>query len=205
MVDLPRKHIPTVTASALLQHWGNRVEWAKTEGMRRLTSSICDKELKRLVGASHCEAGLMASLLIRIRPTYDALVEPPVLSGGFSRMTLDRLPIGPIPIGGAKKCCPVCRMLAELLLEQGVDIELPGQHNHYHPWVAPHWLPADVLEALETRLLSAVAIMFRGGDNLINSAASSPISDLAMDDALVSSDAAENWIDNESRRRVART
>ncbi|KAJ7629362.1 hypothetical protein DFH06DRAFT_718849 [Mycena polygramma] len=150
IADLPRSPIPSVTANQLLEHWRSRRDWAEITALPSLVASICVEDPQRLSGASHCEAGLMASLLL----CHNLSDEPPALSGGYSQVEREA-----VPIGAAKKCCPICRMLAELLLERGVNVELPGRHDHYHPWVAPHWLPVSILEALEDRLLDTVDAM----------------------------------------------
>ncbi|KAJ7267517.1 hypothetical protein C8J57DRAFT_1616473, partial [Mycena rebaudengoi] len=60
-------------------------------------------------------------------------------------------------IGVAKKCCPLCQMLAEVLEEKhGLHVTLPGQHTMFFPWVPPGWLHPDALQEMERRLLKVI-------------------------------------------------
>lgn len=69
-------------------------------------------------------------------------------------------------------------MLAEIIrATHALDLELPGRHNRYHPWVPPHWLPDSILIKLEAELLHIVTRMATVRDHLASSRASSPSSD----------------------------
>jgi hypothetical protein len=68
-------------------------------------------------------------------------------------------------------------MLGDALVSEGITVELPGRHNHYHPWVAPHWLPERILAKLEAELFKIVEAMVVDRDHLATSRSSSPGSD----------------------------
>jgi hypothetical protein len=62
-----------------------------------------------------------------------------------------------LAIGVARKCCPLCRILADVAEQQyEAKLDLPGQHARFHPWVPPCWLPESVLLEIERRLLPIV-------------------------------------------------
>ena len=82
----------------------------------------------------------------------------------------------PIAIGVAKKCCPVCRMLMEILRSKfQINLHIAGSHSRYHPWVPPQWLTEPVLQELEKELLTEVADM--ATKIILGTCASSPHSD----------------------------
>jgi hypothetical protein len=116
-------------------------------------------------GACHCEAGLMASLLLHSRLAKDVptdleeaekgeavgLPELAIFTNVFgteaSFYTVSHLFLtsfvqditGKHTIGVAKKSCPLCRMLSEILKEKyGLEVTLPGQHTMFFPWVPPY-------------------------------------------------------------------
>lgn len=63
----------------------------------------------------------------------------------------------PISIGVGKKPCPCCTILAEVLCEKySIKIEMPGAHSTFFPWLPPAWLPDEVLEAMEKKMLDLV-------------------------------------------------
>ncbi|KAJ6612678.1 hypothetical protein B0H10DRAFT_2222871 [Mycena sp. CBHHK59/15] len=108
-------------------------------------------------GATHCEAGLLAS--IAYNPSFSDVQTQ--VNGA------------PIPIGVAKKCCPACRHLADVLEKGGRwKFDLPGSHARWHPWVPPHWLPTTILQDLDHQFLSIVSNMVTTDAHLATSKAS---------------------------------
>ncbi|KAJ6524497.1 hypothetical protein B0H19DRAFT_594998 [Mycena capillaripes] len=100
------------------------------------------------VSTCHCEAGLIA---LRLRD-----------SDGKSRKSDAADQDAPLAIGVAKKCCPFCRILADIgfgSFDYTWDLKIPEAHSRYHPWVPPHWLPQTVMEQLEKQLLAIVCGM----------------------------------------------
>jgi hypothetical protein len=59
-----------------------------------------------------------------------------------------------IIIGTAKKCCPVCRLLADIISREhpALKLRLPGAHERYYPWQAPTWLSQDIVSEMEKEL-----------------------------------------------------
>ncbi|KAJ7491947.1 hypothetical protein FB451DRAFT_512250 [Mycena latifolia] len=178
IVDLPRAPINAVHSDDLLKHWAAIVQWPPHEVLQvlRILQRARDRDLERTKGACHCEAGLMASLALRLNqtaPLNNAEAEPAILANAFEKMPVQSA----IAIGVAKKCCPICRMLGKLLwVKHQIAVELPGQHSRYHPWVPPHWLPLEILQALESELLQVVTRMLQNGMHLVSSRSSSPAS-----------------------------
>ncbi|KAJ7263979.1 hypothetical protein B0H12DRAFT_1230747 [Mycena haematopus] len=85
-------------------------------------------------------------------------------------------------IGVADKCCPVCKMLIDLLrTEHQLELHISGAHSRFHPWVPPQWLPDDVMRELEKRLVAIVQSMVLEQTHLHGSRASSPASDSDLD------------------------
>jgi hypothetical protein len=85
-----------------------------------------------------------------------------------------------LAIGVARKCCPLCRILADVAEQQyNIKLDLPGQHARFHPWVPPCWLPKPVLLKIESRLLPIVGKLAHSP--LPASRASSPGSDDGQD------------------------
>ncbi|KAJ6451603.1 hypothetical protein C8R45DRAFT_1223785 [Mycena sanguinolenta] len=110
-------------------------------------------------GACHCEAGLIASAFLRQHGEESLEQEPPALRGALSELSC-LAPGMPIAIGVAKKCCPVCRMLMEILHSKfQINLHIAGAHSRYHPWVPPQGLTEPVLQELEKQLLAEVADM----------------------------------------------
>ncbi|KAJ7931246.1 hypothetical protein B0H13DRAFT_1858098 [Mycena leptocephala] len=174
IIDLPRRPINAVPPKQLLEYWGGRCTWTKNPTIESIVKSFRATDPSARTGACHCEAGLMASLVARRKPK-----EPPILSSSLSWLAMPAL-----PIGVAKKCCPICRMLGDALVSEGITVELPGQHNHYHPWVPPHWLPEHILVKVEDKLLKIVEAMVVDHDHLATSR-SSPGSDPGLEKYLI--------------------
>ncbi|KAJ7468504.1 hypothetical protein FB451DRAFT_374913 [Mycena latifolia] len=185
VVDLPREPITAANAEELMERWAPLAQWSTA------TSSIVRQKLESqdlgppIEGACHCEAGLMASLLLHVKKPQDLFSEEPSpVSEAFEAMVgagIDEN--AEFSIGAARTCCPVCRMLADVLRTvYQLDLELPGQHNRYRPWVPPHWLPTSLLETLEKQLLGVITRMVSAGQHLRPSRASSPGSDVVTDD-----------------------
>ncbi|KAJ7123096.1 hypothetical protein C8R44DRAFT_785295 [Mycena epipterygia] len=191
VISLPRAPIATVDADGLVLRWAKKGKWpsAVFEVIGQHLQKVHAGLAPLAAGACHCEAGLMASLLFhsRANPPVDSQDadaedadvedEPAILAEAFQPQDMG----SGLAIGVAKKCCPVCQMLAEIIRDtRGLDVQLPGQHTRYYAWVPPNWLPADVLLELERRLLRVVFDM-AGGDRLKSSSTSSPASDRAVE------------------------
>ncbi|KAJ7484078.1 hypothetical protein B0H11DRAFT_1196768 [Mycena galericulata] len=156
IVDLPRGAIVDVALDGLLARWKKHSRWSdKTE--RRVSDilkSARSRDPGRERGACHCEAGLMASILVH-RQDSRATQPETLVFPALTDVTTDV-----IPIGVAKKCCTLCWILADILRSTyKLQIKLPGRHNRYHIWVPPHWLPTQVLESLETEILNVITSM----------------------------------------------
>ncbi|KAJ7232060.1 hypothetical protein C8J57DRAFT_1580090 [Mycena rebaudengoi] len=160
IVDLPKAPIPAIDADTLFRHWTTKAGWSKQIG-EKIYDTIQKIDLDLSPGACHCEAGLMASFLIHSHlPSKDGdaeekgkeqVVSEPTVLSGYDRGTRDRV---------AKKCCPLCRILAEVLEEKhGLRVTLPGQHTTFFPWVPPGWLQSKALQEMERRLFDIVSEM----------------------------------------------
>ncbi|KAJ7908288.1 hypothetical protein B0H13DRAFT_2016941, partial [Mycena leptocephala] len=161
VIDLPRRPINAVVPKQLLEYWGGRCTWTKDATIEPIVQSFRAKDQTARAGVCHCEAGLMASLVARHKPDEPLVTRP----------------TNTVPIGVAEKCCPLCQMLGDALVSEGITVELPGRHNHYHPWVAPHWLPERILAKLEAELFKIVEVTVVDRDHLATSRSSSPGSD----------------------------
>ncbi|KAJ6557309.1 hypothetical protein DFH09DRAFT_542515 [Mycena vulgaris] len=167
VIDLPQTGIPEITASELLSRWSTKTLWSdqvQEEVRRHILGKEGREVLQATDGACHCEAGLIASFL---SPGNGP--EGPETFKAITSLTI------PVAIGVAKKCCPVCRMLANIVKRTTeLDLELPGQHSSFFPWVPPHWLPTSILDELEKNLLTVVTSMIVEKKHLLGSRASSP-------------------------------
>ncbi|KAF7365056.1 hypothetical protein MVEN_00376800 [Mycena venus] len=184
IINLPRLPVPPVSSGSLLKRWEQKINWtpeAKDDIDEKLRK-VAEQNHDGTRGACHCEAGLMASILglYTQDPEGEELKKLTAVFNNFDTKaclflcTLTRKH----PIGLAKKCCPVCYMLAGLIKSTyEVDLELPGRHNRYHPWVPPHWLPEALLEQLEQEMLIVVSAIVMKKEHLAMSRASSPASD----------------------------
>ncbi|KAJ6585041.1 hypothetical protein B0H19DRAFT_407169 [Mycena capillaripes] len=196
IVDLPRREIPEASALSLLARWTDKASWSTalhSEVHADLIGGGHPTDTSK--GAVHCEAGLAASLYLHLgtKINRNQLHEPSVLSDAFASLD-DKISSSSsassssssssassapnpytFPIGVAKKCCPVCKMLIQTI--QGtsdVKLEFAGAHARFYPWVPPDWLPVSILEALEVSLLQTITDMVRDGEHLLGSRATSP-------------------------------
>ncbi|KAF8215037.1 hypothetical protein K438DRAFT_1749137 [Mycena galopus ATCC 62051] len=206
IVDLPREDVPEHSVEVLAARWMERGRWTPsthqivTESLRSFQADAQEKESKArrramsgtvttegavevetsaptiasVSGACHCEAGLIASVIIR-QFQLEPQLEPTVLTDGFA--DLDVSPEASFTIGVAKKCCPTCKFLIDILrTDNRFKIDIAGAHSRFTPWVPPTWLPLKVLDQMEERLLSVVKNMVTER-NFSGSRASSPASD----------------------------
>ncbi|KAF8214981.1 hypothetical protein K438DRAFT_1954988 [Mycena galopus ATCC 62051] len=146
-------------------------------------------------GACHCEAGLVTSIFLRQQDIASkSLDEPLVLTDAFA--DLDVVAGHPFTIGVAKKCCPICKMLLDILrTENNFNVDIAGAHSRFRPWVPPKWLPSRVLNKLEEDLLKVVMKMMADRELFGGSRASSPASgrSTSEDEVYLSDDATRFW------------
>ncbi|KAJ6589132.1 hypothetical protein B0H19DRAFT_231617 [Mycena capillaripes] len=128
VVDVPRRPIKALTVNQLLNYWAERCKWAKDAAIRSIVQSFRSRDESAQSGACHCEAGLMAFLVASVNSDEESTQSPS--SSVDQRATR---PTDTVPIGVAQKCCPICWMLGDALVSEGITVELPGRHNHYHP------------------------------------------------------------------------
>ncbi|KAJ7928790.1 hypothetical protein B0H13DRAFT_1966188 [Mycena leptocephala] len=115
----------------------------RTKAISSLREKYANKQaLGSSEGECHCEAALMASIYMQRPQSFQDFPSH-------------------IPIGVAKKCCPLCKMLAD----------------HFCAWVPPESLPLSVVEELENQMLKVIKAMLEHGKHLKGSRASSPGSD----------------------------
>ncbi|KAJ6486073.1 hypothetical protein C8R47DRAFT_1128928 [Mycena vitilis] len=182
IVDFPRLPIKELTVMDLVGHWTEKGVWSSdlADAARSEIAKVVEQaDLGK--GAVHCEAGLAASLLLSLNPEETSGMEPEILRRAFQSMR-SKLKPGQkqklqLAIGVAKKCCPICRMLIEILQASPtskMDIEFAGGHSRFHLWVAPHWLPNEVLKTLEMDLLTKISEMMEKHFHLPTSRSSSP-------------------------------
>ncbi|KAJ7094540.1 hypothetical protein B0H15DRAFT_829964 [Mycena belliarum] len=186
VISLPRMPIAMTRTEALVKHWTDKGKWT-SEASVVVLECLHKINGAGVRGACHCEAGLMASLFLRSsqylpvgeRQDHDDQEEPGVLTAALGSQ---RIIDNNVQIGVAKKCCPACSMLGDVLRDNhSFVVELPGRHTRYYPWVPPQWLPACVLHAMEDRLLLVIKHMVKG--QLLNSSrTSSPASDQDIDE-----------------------
>ncbi|KAJ7809383.1 hypothetical protein B0H14DRAFT_3881013 [Mycena olivaceomarginata] len=71
----------------------------------------------------------------------------------------------PLPIGVAKKCCPACAILADIIPKDrgNLVLDLPGSHARWRAWAPPEWLPEHILRELEVELVQALTGMLNQG------------------------------------------
>ncbi|KAJ7094534.1 hypothetical protein B0H15DRAFT_829940 [Mycena belliarum] len=186
VISLPRMPIATKRTEALVKHWADKGKWS-SEASSVVLECLHKINGAGVQGACHCEAGLMASLFLRSsqylpvgeRQDHEDQDDPVFLAAALGSQ---RIIDNNVQIGVAKKCCPACSMLGDVLRENhSFVVELPGRHTRYYPWVPPQWLPACVLHAMEDRLLLVIEHMVKG--QLLNSSrTSSPASDQDIDE-----------------------
>ncbi|KAJ7127146.1 hypothetical protein C8R44DRAFT_115449 [Mycena epipterygia] len=180
VADLPRGQITVETSQALMARWAELGGWSdsiKASVLAALALSPLDAQK----GACHCEAGL---ILLRAKSKEVTAIETPKVLKEMLKALGDKNINGQsaFTIGVAKKCCPLCRHLGELLQKTyKLRFDLPGRHSVYRPWVPPAWLPTDILEDLETKMLEVIEKMVAKHDHLRSSRVSSPGSDPSVD------------------------
>ncbi|KAJ6466220.1 hypothetical protein C8R45DRAFT_1020937 [Mycena sanguinolenta] len=178
IVNLPPQEmrIGASSVEALVEHWTPIAQWPDII-QQSVKASLVDFQVKLSANAvseatawtstnlispalakgnCYCEeAGLVASLYLRQKnpPTEDEFT---VVTNGFAHLTVT--PDDAFTIGVADKCCPVCKMLIDILrTKYGLEVHIPaGAHNRFRPWIAPHELPDDVMKDLEERLVDVV-------------------------------------------------
>ncbi|KAF8214962.1 hypothetical protein K438DRAFT_1954970 [Mycena galopus ATCC 62051] len=125
-----------------------------------------------VTGACHCEAGLIASIYLRQQDLQ--LDEPAVLTDAFAEFDAANP-----TIGVAKKCCPTCKILIDVLRTKNhLKVDIAGAHSRFSTWVPPTWLPVEVLDQLEQRLLKVVEKIIMANSHVLRgSCASSLVSD----------------------------
>ncbi|KAJ7080505.1 hypothetical protein C8R44DRAFT_824120 [Mycena epipterygia] len=204
VVDLPRARVLPTTVEELVECWTQSgwTDLQRTSVAQASTSA--DPSTPPTDGACHAEAGLIASVLVRTKPRPQSRAD--VQSGDgigqdeqsgkqgdggeqgdlakvFASMFDESASELKLVIGVAKKCCPVCRILVEVVQrDYQLKLDLPGQHGRFHPWVAPAWLPIPVLVEIEKRLLAVVAELV--DSPLPGSRASSPANPRVDDENL---------------------
>ncbi|KAJ6613572.1 hypothetical protein B0H10DRAFT_2436374, partial [Mycena sp. CBHHK59/15] len=132
-VDLARQPIENGTDLSVLECWQTTGRWFDrvSKQVKPILEMLQNKgDFSR--GATHCEAGLLAFIL-QSGPNEPAVF--PEIRDQMANSTQ-------IAIGVGRKCCPLCRLLSTIVSKRlRIEIELPGQHTQYFPWVPPHWLP----------------------------------------------------------------
>ncbi|KAJ7130221.1 hypothetical protein C8R44DRAFT_62658 [Mycena epipterygia] len=181
IVDFPRLPIKEISVDALLTRWTDIAQWPELLRDNIENEIRAEDMTHHRKGAVHCEAGLITSLLHLDEVNAENEAEPEILIKAFKNLSESKLPHGQditFAIGVAKKCCPICQMLFEILRSEptNLDVEFAGGHSRFHPWVPPYWLPTSVLETLEKALLQKIAEMVGEGAHLVGSRASSPAS-----------------------------
>ncbi|KAJ6616246.1 hypothetical protein B0H10DRAFT_1407457 [Mycena sp. CBHHK59/15] len=158
VIELPREPIQAYGADELVEHWKLLGHWPEAVADKVTRVMEVRKANNPNRGAAHCEAGLLASLAYT--PSSNTAQEPEFLTQAL-RVAREQLnDHHSIPIGVAKKCCPACRHLADVLEKDGRwKFDLPGSHARWHAWVPPHWLSTTVLKDLENRFISVVSNM----------------------------------------------
>ncbi|KAJ7211332.1 hypothetical protein GGX14DRAFT_449913 [Mycena pura] len=183
LLDLPREPVDVHSAQELLDRWTPRADWEKSV-LEQLKNEVESLDLPQAVskGAVHCEAGLVAALYYQQQDRTDLdVTEPAIVTDAFASLSEATQKLSEKPhfaIGVAKKWCPMCKMLIDILPDNDTSfkIEYGGNHTRYHPWAPPHWLPTSVLEKLEEVLLQVVGEMVASGNHLQLSRAPSPSS-----------------------------
>ncbi|KAJ7639061.1 hypothetical protein FB45DRAFT_1023806 [Roridomyces roridus] len=161
LLELPRQEVAHHEWKAVVEHWELPVP----------TTPVNEH------GAVHCEAGIMASMVegldqepSNVRDAFDALRTEYTNHIDSSEQS--------ITIGIAKKSCPTCKLLAEVINKtREIKIDVQGSHTTFSPWVPPHWLPPDILEALEQRLMKIVLELVRDNIRVTTPSSSSTVND----------------------------
>ncbi|KAF8215034.1 hypothetical protein K438DRAFT_2123671 [Mycena galopus ATCC 62051] len=211
IVNLPREDVPEHSVEVLAARWMERGRWTpsthqivteslrsfqadaqekEAETTRRATSGTATTEdaveisatpIPSTTGACHCEAELIASILLRQLQLEPRNLEPAVLTDAFADLDVAK---DSFTIGVAKKCCPTCKILIDILrTDNRFKVNIAGAHSRFNLWVPPKWLPLKVLDQMEAKLLNVVKNMVTE-HNFSGSRASSPASDHRNDDDL---------------------
>ncbi|KAJ7721045.1 hypothetical protein B0H16DRAFT_379753 [Mycena metata] len=182
VVDLPRQTIRQQNPKGLVRHWAAEELWDKR---------LCQQVEKLLeegphntkAGACHCEAGIIASLACKLAAASSGEEYSELEPAGL-REAIRQLTDGSdssrqyFSIGVSKKCCPSCKLLADVILgTYKVKVQVPGSHTRFHPWVPPAWLPERVLLSLENKILMRLTEILGKSGFTSGSNASSPVSD----------------------------
>ncbi|KAJ7650055.1 hypothetical protein FB45DRAFT_8586 [Roridomyces roridus] len=163
VVELPRADMPAIALKNLVERWAAEKGWDASVRNKILSKlpNMIPLEQPATTGVCHSAAGLIASFLYRQQCT-DPSKGPERLLGTFANDDI----YGPLTIGVADRCCPICQMLADEIHRtpsQYLDLYLPVHRSRfYRPWVPPHWLSTDLTLALEKRLLDTVFNMAGG-------------------------------------------
>ncbi|KAJ7105395.1 hypothetical protein C8R43DRAFT_1046726 [Mycena crocata] len=172
-------------ADALLAHWDLLSLWSedRKSTVRNDLRKMHLELTKPLDNACHCEAGLIAALLIHLRDPQQqespdvVPAQPAVLSAAFECMAHQVVDSHtPFALGVAAACCTACRLLVKTARKPPykLQLELPGTHNdvfgdesytRIHPWMPPPWLPDAVLRALERELMWRVDELLQTEEN----------------------------------------
>ncbi|KAJ6486072.1 hypothetical protein C8R47DRAFT_1128925 [Mycena vitilis] len=195
ILDLPQHPINRCAVGDLMKRWATKASWSEAlrTAIEMEIGAVVDRH-QICKGVVHCEAGLVASLLLCAKTGAESDlhdVEPKFLADAFDPLRTNLLSDqDTIAVGMAQKCCPVCRMLIEnlqaTLAPTKLRLEFTGSHSRVLPWVPPHWLPASVLESLENVLLREISKMVEDRSFLTNTnQALSPTSDSPRSDPVV--------------------
>ncbi|KAJ7284676.1 hypothetical protein C8J57DRAFT_1497569 [Mycena rebaudengoi] len=172
-VTITSKPIPIFTASQLVRRWKEKGGWS-SDISDRILEELATQSISSSRGQTHCEAGILASLVSEISATTGDIVIP-----NLQQLREHASEGKSIPIGVAKKCCPACYRLAQVIIrERHLQVQLPGYHARWHPWVPPHWLPNDIMAELELDFLRVVEAQAVAA--WPTSSASSPTSDVGL-------------------------
>ncbi|KAJ7284813.1 hypothetical protein C8J57DRAFT_1289545, partial [Mycena rebaudengoi] len=152
VVELPRQPVGTFSADELVERWRRLRLWTdevavkvKTELELKLSNGFISPDK----GATHCEAGILASMV------SDSSAGPEVLKPLLHSLREYAADGRIVPIGVGRKCCPACSRLAKIVAEE-VQVALPGHHAQWYPWVPPHWLPDRIMQRIEEEFIGVV-------------------------------------------------
>ncbi|KAJ6466252.1 hypothetical protein C8R45DRAFT_483972 [Mycena sanguinolenta] len=164
ITEFPLQDVRDLSGEALVEHWGSLGTWSESTrlGVNSHLGEFRKTTVRTTSSTCHCEAGLAASIFL---PQKDLSSEDD---------TSPDLLKTPFTIGAAKKCCPVCSLLIDVLrTRHQVELYISGAHGRFQPWVPPKWLPDNVVQELEKRLVNIVGNMVFDHDPLHGGRASS--------------------------------
>ncbi|KAJ7284677.1 hypothetical protein C8J57DRAFT_699514 [Mycena rebaudengoi] len=177
IVELPQQPIPIFTTSQLVRRWKEKGGWS-SDISDRILEKLATQSISSNQGQTHCEAGILASLVSETATTDDIVIP------NLQQLREHASEGKSIPIGVAKKCCPACYRLAQVIIrERHLQIQLPGYHARWHSWVPPYWFPDDIMAKLELDFLRVVEAQAMAA--WPTSSASSPTSDVGLEDNLI--------------------